>query len=66
MEHGIATADDPLYVSSELEMTKRTGELFKHVLEREGVQPGDLHHCGDSMVGDFLAARKLGIKAELF
>ncbi len=64
--HGIATADDPLYVSSELEMTKRTGELFKHVLEREGVQPGDLHHCGDSMVGDFLAARKLGIKAELF
>lgn len=66
IEHGIATVDDPLYVSSELEMTKRTGELFKHVLEREGIKPGDLHHCGDSMVGDYLAARKLGIKAELF
>ena len=66
VEHGIAAPSDPLYVSSELEMTKRTGALFEHVLAQEGISPSELQHCGDSMMGDYLAARKLGVKAELF
>ena len=41
VEHEIATPSDPLYVSSDLEMTKRTGELFKHVLKEEGIKPSE-------------------------
>ena len=58
IEHGMATASDPLYVSSDLEMTKRTGELFKHVLAQERIKPSELQHCGDSMVGRLLGGAK--------
>jgi HAD superfamily hydrolase (TIGR01549 family) len=66
VEQEIASPEDPLYVSSEVGLTKRSGELFKYILQREGISPQDLQHCGDSILGDYLAARKLKINAHLF
>lgn len=38
-QHGIAEKGDSLYVSCEVGKTKRTGNLFKHVLANEKVGP---------------------------
>lgn len=63
---GYEVPEDALYVSSDLGLTKRSGNLFKHVLAREGVSAAELLHCGDGVESDFLGARKVGVRAELF
>ena len=66
VDQGIAQEGETLYVSGDLGVTKRSGRLFDHVLETEGLKPGDLEHVGDNVYGDFFSARKRGVKAEHF
>ncbi|NNC93597.1 MAG: hypothetical protein HKN80_14025 [Acidimicrobiia bacterium] len=63
---GIAEPTDPLYVSSAEGVTKRTGDLFRLIMSRESISPAELTHVGDSLLGEFVPARRLGIRAELF
>ncbi len=56
---------DRLYVSSDIGLRKTSGNLFRHVLREEGIAPTKLHHLGHSVSSDILAARRLGIVAEL-
>ncbi|MCK7581415.1 MAG: hypothetical protein MZV65_41150 [Chromatiales bacterium] len=56
----------PCYVSSDLGRTKRSGELFGHVLQAEGIAPGQLIHLGDDIRADRRMPRALGISAELY
>ena len=65
VERGLALGNEPVYVSGELGVTKRSGKLFEHVLAREGLRPPQLRHVGDSIVGDFLAAKRRRVKATL-
>ena len=63
---GFDVPDGTLYVSSEIGATKRAGSLFRHVLEQENLKARDLLHCGDGVESDFLGARKVGVRTELF
>lgn len=50
-----------LYVSSECGVMKRYGELYRYVLDKEGLDPRELVHIGDNKRADFLMPKKLGI-----
>lgn len=51
-----------LYVSGKIGLTKRSGNLYNHVLEMEGVTSDDITHYGDNVVSDIKMANALGIK----
>jgi len=57
---------DRVYVSAEAGRTKRTGTLFRHVLERERLSPAELLHVGNDPLADVEAPARLGIRTELF
>ncbi|MBO6206141.1 MAG: HAD-IA family hydrolase [Lachnospiraceae bacterium] len=52
-----------LYVSSDIGLTKASGNLFKHVLSELNINAGEIVHIGDSIKGDYLGAKKNSIKA---
>lgn len=56
----------PCYLSSELGQTKHSGELFRQVLQAEGLAPRQLVHLGHDLRSDLRMPRALGIKAELY
>lgn len=60
---GFYKPGDSIYVSSENALTKRSGELFSYVLEKESIQANQLVHHGDNLASDIASAKKLGIKA---
>lgn len=62
---GISQPDDALYVSATEGSTKRSGNLFRLVLAREDLAPGDLKHYGHDPVSDHMVPARLGIDAEL-
>ena len=63
---GFDVPDGTLYVSNEVGATKRAGSLFRHVLATENLKARELTHCGDGVESDFLGARKVGVRTELF
>ena len=50
-----------IYVSSELKITKAHKDLFKYVLEKEGITAKEMTHIGDNYVSDYENPKKLGI-----
>lgn len=54
-----------LYVSNECGCGKRSGKLFRYVIEDNALSGKSIIHVGDSIRGDFLGARKAGIKSVL-
>lgn len=55
---------DMLLVSGDIGMAKHTGELFRYILHRLGVeQSGRLLHIGDNKQADYKVPRSLGIQA---
>jgi FMN phosphatase YigB (HAD superfamily) len=64
--HRFAVPGDVLYASSETGLTKRTGNLFRHVIATEHLDPAGLHHLGDDAHSDVAVPRQLGINAALF
>lgn len=63
---GLFREGDSCYVSCEMEKSKRHGDSFLHVAEREGVSPGMISHVGDNYRADVLAARKSGVRPEYY
>ena len=62
---GFPATEDNLYVSNEIGVTKsRSGALFRHVLEREGVPAARMAHLGDNWRADVMMARRVGIQAQ--
>lgn len=57
---------DKLYVSCDVRLTKSSGNLFRHVLEQEGIRPQGLLHVGDNRHGDIEMPRSLGIAVSPF
>lgn len=60
--HKLAERGDGIYVSSDVGKTKRTGSLFKHVLEAENVRPQEVLHMGDNELSDLKIPRGIGIQ----
>ncbi len=65
-KHGFAREGDAIYVSSGVGRTKSSGNLFRHVLEREKVSAPELLHTGDNHQSDVAVPRSLGIEARHF
>ncbi|HZY26220.1 MAG TPA: hypothetical protein VFE71_10360, partial [Bacteroidales bacterium] len=65
-EHNIWAEGDVLYVSSKSGVTKGSGKLFQQCLAKESIAASQLNHIGDNFHSDVKAAKKLGIKAQLF
>ena len=54
-----------IYLSSSENETKKSGKLFKKLLENEGINKKDIIHIGDSPLNDYLMAKKNGIASIL-
>ena len=52
-----------LYVSSDLNLTKHRGNLFKKVISDLNCTPQNILHIGDNKKSDFIIPKKMGIKA---
>ena len=60
-QHGFWKEGDRLAASSEEGATKRSGNLYRAVLDREHLLPGELCHTGDDDLSDNRAARQVGV-----
>jgi len=63
IKHEFFLPQDKLYVSSDLYLTKRSGDLYRHVLQKEGLSPHEVLHHGDNLFSDVIVAKKNGINA---
>jgi FMN phosphatase YigB (HAD superfamily) len=60
-KHGFALDRDVFYISSQLGITKRSGNLFKHLLAQERIPAGRVIHLGDNAHSDNEIPESLGI-----
>mgnify|MGYP000940656085 CR=1 FL=1 len=58
--------DISLYISSEIKLTKTTGNLYKYISRSEGYSYHDWIHIGDNDFSDVLCPSKLGIKVKKY
>ena len=61
--HGFARETDPVYVSGDLEKTKASGDLYRHVLAAESITTRQISHIGDNRQSDFLKPSSMGIRS---
>jgi FMN phosphatase YigB (HAD superfamily) len=61
--HVADCAREDVYVSGELGLSKHTGRLYTHVIERYGIAPSQLRHFGDNSYADVEVPTRLGIPA---
>ncbi len=59
LKNGYDTYDE-LYVSSDIGIQKRSGELYNYVLKKDNIKKGAVIHIGDNKRSDLIAARKAG------
>lgn len=52
--------------SCDVGRNKRSGGLYRHILERYNVEPSEVLHIGDNRLSDVVAAQKVGIAAVHF
>jgi len=60
-EKGILQEGEKIYVSCDYNVSKKTGSLFKKVIEDLGIKKTDLHHFGNSKSTDVRGAKKAGV-----
>ena len=53
---------DRIYLSCEDKISKATGNLFKHLIVEQKINPKNILHIGDNLESDVLMPKKLGIK----
>ena len=63
---GIFREGDALFVSSDAAALKSTGQLFRHAMRTLRISPHEMHHIGDNEAGDYKAAKRLRIHADLY
>lgn len=61
--HGYNLEDVPVFVSSQQKINKRSGRLFRHMLEKQDVPAVRWLHIGDDPAADIRPTRSLGISA---
>ncbi len=54
---------DKIFISSTYKKLKRTGSLYKIILDELDIQNDEIIHIGDSQKSDIEAAKEMGIKA---
>ena len=66
IRHRLAEKDDGVYISSAIGLTKQSGNLFKHVVMHEKIDPSKLFHIGDNSYSDIEMSAKIGIPNALY
>lgn len=61
--HGYDLQETPVFVSSQQKINKRSGRLFRHMIESQGVPASRWLHIGDDPATDIRPTRLLGISA---
>jgi FMN phosphatase YigB (HAD superfamily) len=61
-KHGLWSDDDQCFVSGECRRSKRTGELFDHLLAHEDIPATSVAHCGNDAIADLAAPCARGIQ----
>lgn len=56
----------PLYVSSEIKLSKRTGNLYKYISQKENVKFSEWEHVGNDWLSDAVVPHKIGIKTSVY
>jgi len=56
----------PMYVSGDLEKTKKSGILYQYVAQAEVVEFTNWHHFGDNEVADVSVPKRMGIQASCY
>ncbi len=54
------------FVSSDIGLTKREGDLFDYALKKTGYKPNEIIHIGDNPISDFFSPKRMGIRAFLY
>lgn len=62
---GIYDLFDHVYISAEVNLTKQTSDLFRHVLKDLALAPHEQIHVGDNLTSDVEMANLVGIEAVL-
>lgn len=57
---------DELFLSSEVKLTKHTGDIYKHILANYQCSANQVLHIGDNYHADYDMARKSGVNTFLF
>lgn len=63
-KHGIKCSLKNIFVSNEIGLTKSTGNLYRFVIKKFNLNPGQIEHLGDNLISDFQIPKKLGIIAK--
>jgi predicted HAD superfamily hydrolase len=63
IKYDFAQSDNVIYVSSEHRLQKHSGNLYKYVLAKEGINASQLSHRGDNIHSDVNVPLALGIDA---
>lgn len=64
VRYGFYSSSDRLYVSSQVRKTKRTGNLFRYVMNENSLHPHSWIHSGDDKHNDYFIPRMMGIKCK--
>jgi len=65
-QSGVAVSADRVFVSSDEQLTKRSGALFERIRKAHELPAGQICHTGDHPFSDVTQARKAGFKVEPF
>jgi predicted HAD superfamily hydrolase len=57
---------DEVYSSSDFLLQKKTGRLYKKILDKQTIDPSNILMIGDNYTSDYLMPRKYGINSLLF
>jgi len=63
VHHGYNLEEVPVFVSSQQKLNKRSGRLFRHMIETQGVPAARWLHIGDDHAADIRPTRRQGISA---
>lgn len=62
IDTGLYKEGDGLYISSDIGLTKRSGALFKYILEKENCEECQVIHCGDDLHSDVYVPARMGMR----
>lgn len=62
----IKQPDENIYVSCDVGLTKHTGNLYRHVLRMEKLEPSEVTHVGDNILVDVRIPNTLGMSSRHF
>lgn len=56
------TGYEKLYISSEADASKRSGSLYRYVLNDLKIKPCELLHIGNDLITDYICAKRQGVR----